>query len=361
MISHEDFLSLLEKYVAGTISVQEHNALFNCINSEQYDKIVMNHIEGKFKSSLPGTESLPPYRSEEIIRRILSAEQQMSLLIPKKTSKTRVMYWSAAAVFIGVMALLVYFSFDSGIILKEGGAYYKSAEPFFDTRKVAERVNDTKDPLTVEMEDGSVIVLKPGSSLKYPRHFQPARREVYLEGEAFFQISKNVKRPFFVYNKNIVTHVLGTSFTIKADNKNKQLEVSVRSGKVEVYEKKTKESAQNNGVILLPNQKVVYHQETRQFIASLVDTPLPLLKENESKDDSTSAYEDVPLLNVLTSLEDAYGIEMIVENENLYNCLFTGDISKQNLYKKLDLICRTVDGSYELVGTKIMIRGKGCD
>jgi hypothetical protein len=50
----------------------------------------------------------------------------------------------------------------------------------------------------------------------------------------------------------------------------------------------------------------------------------------------------------------------MVENESIYNCLFTGDISHQNLYTKLDIICKTLNASYEVVGTKILIHGIGC-
>jgi hypothetical protein len=94
-----------------------------------------------------------------------------------------------------------------------------------------------------------------------------------------------------------------------------------------------------------------------------VDTPLPVDNINSRREvEDVYLYEStVPLSEVLRSLEDVYGIEMIVENESLYKCLFTGDISKQNLYTKLDIICKTINASYELVGTKIMIRGKGCE
>ena len=141
--------------------------------------------------------------------------------------------------------------------------------------------------------------------------------------------------------------------------------MSVRTGKVEVYEKRRQENdkKKNNGVILLPNQKVVYHENNGQFIPSLVDEPLPVPNNNSSEeiDDIQLSDATAPLSEVLQSLENIYGIEMIVENENLYKCLFTGDISKQNLYTKLDIICRTLNASYELVGTKIIIRGKGCE
>jgi hypothetical protein len=51
----------------------------------------------------------------------------------------------------------------------------------------------------------------------------------------------------------------------------------------------------------------------------------------------------------------------MVENEKMYNCLFTGDVTRMDLFSKLDVICQSVKASYQVAGTKILIEGKGCD
>jgi transmembrane sensor len=364
MLSREEFLRLLEKFTSGNINYEEHTTLFECIRSNNYDDLLAEDMQTKFDKSLGMGEGIPPYRSQEIIRKIISTQEQMAVLMPVKSIRTKIIRWSAAAVLLGLLAFLSYFYILNEEFTPPTAHKSKSVSKLFEADRI-QKENETSDPLTMEMEDGSIIVLRPGAILKYPRHFSSDKREVYLEGEAFFQITKNVKRPFFVYNKKLVTHVIGTSFTIKTDDENKQVEVAVRTGKVEVYEKGIQESGKkkNNGVILLPNQKVVYHEGNGQFVASLVDVPLPVANNNSpEKIEDIYQYEStVPLSEVLQSLENTYGIEMIVENENLNKCLFTGDISKQNLYTKLDIICKTLNASYELVGTKIIIRGKGCE
>lgn len=165
----------------------------------------------------------------------------------------------------------------------------------------------------------------------------------------------------------MVTRVLGTSFNIKMNKETRQVEVAVRTGRVEVYENKPAEkvvpSKKDNGVILLPNQKVIYDQDTRHFVSSLVDDPLPLTVELRNKKNKVESFvfEETPLKTVLESFEKTYGIEIVVENENLYNCLFTGDVSQQNLYTRLNIICQSVQASYETEGTKILIKGSGCN
>ncbi|HLP38179.1 FecR family protein [Lacibacter sp.] len=226
--------------------------------------------------------------------------------------------------------------------------------------------NRTGKPMIFQLEDGSKITLQPNAKLSYPLHFAHDKREVYLEGEAFFDVHKNPNQPFFVYSRNIVTHVLGTSFNVKPIPGKNEIEVSVRTGRVEVFENnsliaenKTKKS---NGVVLTPNQKVVYNSTSRQFEPSIVDVPIPLTQNISKSGSSVSfSFEETPLAEVLQSLEKVYGIEIIVDKESLYGCPFTGDITDQDLYSKLDIINKVLNTTYEIKGVKILIKGDGCE
>ncbi len=353
MVSQEEFLKLLEKFTVGNISAEEHEVLFYCIQSGRFDDMLSDNILNNLKEDNNVSSGLPANRSEEIIRKIESAEKQTELLIPGKTNKTRQLIWPAAAVFFAAIALFIFF-----LPSKKNQYVFKQAAE----DNMVEQVNSANKPLLVELEDGSTINLKPQSRITYPETFLKNKREVYLEGAAFFSVTKNAGRPFYVYSKNIVTHVLGTSFNVKAYAANRQLEVAVITGRVEVYEKHRRGeiSDDNNGVVLLPNHKVVYNEDDHQFIPGLVDVPLPLAKTALPESAKNLVFEEEKLLNVLTLIEKTYGIEIEVENDNINNCLFTGDISKQDLYTKLDIISQSINATYETKGTKILIRGKGC-
>ena len=78
-----------------------------------------------------------------------------------------------------------------------------------------ERYNNGANPLKINLEDGSIVTLEKQSKLSYPTHFQKNKRMVILEGEALFEIAKNPEKPFYVYDNEIVTKVLGTRFSIK--------------------------------------------------------------------------------------------------------------------------------------------------
>ena len=77
------------------------------------------------------------------------------------------------------------------------------------------------------LEDGSQVTLQPKSKLSYPEHFNADKREVYLTGEAFFEVEKNPQKPFFVYSGKVTTKVLGTSFYVKNLDGIKKIEVEV--------------------------------------------------------------------------------------------------------------------------------------
>jgi hypothetical protein len=121
-------------------------------------------------------------------------------------------------------------------------------------------------------------------------------------------------------------------------------------------------SEKNNGVILTPNQKVVYKEAERQFTATIVANPQPLVAAgNAAAPPVQLIFEETPLREVLKTLEKNYGLEIMVENEKMYNCLFTGDVTRMDLFSKLDVICQSVKASYQVAGTKILIEGKGCN
>lgn len=88
--------------------------------------------------------------------------------------------------------------------------------------------------INLTLNDGSLVRLAPGSRFRYPRAFDQKERNVYLEGEAFFEVSRDTSRPFIVQTQNLQTRVLGTSFNIEAYGKQALEKVVVVTGKVSV-------------------------------------------------------------------------------------------------------------------------------
>lgn len=219
--------------------------------------------------------------------------------------------------------------------------------------------NDTSLPITIELDDQSIVVLQPGSQLQYPEHFKKGVREVDLVGEAFFEVKKDPDRPFLVYTDEIVTRVLGTSFTVR--NYPADVRVSVKTGKVSVLKDTNTDDVQETngaveGVILTPNQQVVYARQAKKMTKSLVEDPnvlTPVAKQEfEFIDTSVSA--------VFQSIKDAYGVEIVYDEQVLANCHLTASLTDVSLHDKLSLICKAIDATYAIIDSHIVIYGKGC-
>ena len=327
-------------------------------------KVLVDQAEALFRilnGNLPGEEFERNYNqfAQTLDRHILQSGLYTGALstrpLHKKVWRITGMISMAAAIVVGLTV----------------GAYWllsPAAKPLSHIdgqagRGLVEEMNTTSGHKTLFLEDGSKVLLSSRAKISFPRHFEADRREVYLEGEAYFDVVKNSGRPFFVYDSNLVTEVLGTSFTIRTANG--KIEVSVHTGRVAVFEngRQTTLSGPNsseNGVIVTRNQRVTYYTGERHFVSSLVDSPVAFAAIGQTAD-STFVFDDAPLSRVLRQLEKSFGIEIVLENDDLNKCPFTGNISKQTLYKKLDVVTAAFQASYEVKGTRILIKGgRGC-
>ncbi len=217
--------------------------------------------------------------------------------------------------------------------------------------------NTSAKILKITLPDGSTAVLQPKTKIEYNQS-DIATREVNLTGEAFFDVKRNEARPFIIHTGKMTTKVLGTSFVIKAYPNMKKSEVSVVSGKVTVYENDA-DNKKDNGVILTPNLKVTFFDEEKHFIKSLVESPEVL--QTIKKESFSFDFQSVPLVEVLKTLEKTYGIEMVLENESLGRCTLTGDLEGMPMFTKLDIIARSLNATYQIKGTSILVNGRGCE
>jgi transmembrane sensor len=215
--------------------------------------------------------------------------------------------------------------------------------------------NHESIPKKVVLSDGSIITLFADAELTVDSAFNNTDRKVSLKGEAHFDVASNANKPFYVESGNVITKVIGTSFRIKNDKK-ETVEIAVTEGRVSVFEKSA-EQMRENGVVLTPNQKVVYFKEKQLFVTGIVEKPAPIIVEEQTL---RFVYTNESLKTVLENIEKTYGIEIVLENENIANCKITGDLESDSLYEKLDIISQILGIEYKIKGTTILISGKGC-
>ncbi|CAG4993975.1 hypothetical protein DYBT9275_01277 [Dyadobacter sp. CECT 9275] len=219
--------------------------------------------------------------------------------------------------------------------------------------------NDTGKPLKMTLADGSEVVLSPKSYLRYPSQFADSSRIVYLVGEASFSV-KRQGQSFLVYTGEVITKVLGTRFVVRAFDQDKKITVQVQTGKVSVYVAKPKlvhSEKEVKGLIITANQAAIFEKDISQLSKTLVKNPEKLTK---SSVENISRYDEVPLPVILHDLEKAYGITVQFDARNFMDCRITATLSNESMYEKLDILCRTISASYEIVDGQIIVSGKGC-
>ncbi|HVW60072.1 MAG TPA: FecR family protein [Puia sp.] len=219
-----------------------------------------------------------------------------------------------------------------------------------------QRTNQTDHNQEVWLVDGSRVILQPGASIRHAAFLKKDKREIYLEGNAFFEVAPDAVRPFNVYTKDLVVRVLGTSFNVATNKENGDVTVLVRSGKVAVS-KKTNPS--HEPLILGTNQGGLYRMGTHDLIqASQDNVALPRL---ESVPPSIPlSFEEVPVVEIFQTLEKAYGIPMHYDKKTFSSCIVTTSLADETFEEKLKIICEAIGATYTLSENGVLIDGKPC-
>ena len=218
------------------------------------------------------------------------------------------------------------------------------------------RTNQTTTEQEVLLVDGSKVILQPGASIRHAAFFQKDKREIHLEGNAFFEIAKESNRPFYVYTKDLVVHVLGTSFNVTTNKNNGDVTVLVQSGKVAVS-KLTNPTKQQ--LILVSNQQVLYKEQTHDLVQNTSDETEKPYKQSITASTPLN-FEEAPVVEILQTLEDAYGIPLHYDKQTFASCMVTTSLADETFEEKLKIVCEAIGATYKIEGNGVFIEGKPC-
>jgi len=217
--------------------------------------------------------------------------------------------------------------------------------------------NLTDKVMYVTLPDSSVVELLPESRLTYDKDFNLAERKVVLTGEAFFKISHNREKPFYVFANEVVAQVLGTSFRVIAYADSENITVAVTTGKVSVYRQIAESEEEEKKVILTPNQQAIYTRSDHRITQSLVEKPKPVTGEKIGKVKFTGA----PVSEVFEALEKMYHVDIEFDEEVVAGCSITTSITGKDMFERIDLVCEVIGATYRVDGTRIVISAPGCN
>ncbi|MFL9831273.1 FecR family protein [Flavobacterium sp. ARAG 55.4] len=273
--------------------------------------------------------------------------------------------WFRNIAAILIFSLLSFYVYTNYFTAASTDFYNEQILAHTDEEGLLEQINNSNKPQIINLSDGSSVLLQPKSKLSYPKVFMGNERKVYLSGEAFFEISKNPGKPFFVHANEIVTKVVGTSFRIKAYNNDSDVEVLVRTGKVKVNSEKNDNNTSNQKeIVLLPNQALRFERRNQTF-KKITDITSDQSIHNSVRSIEQLSFDftDIPVSQIFKTIEQAYSVEIDYPKEELEKCHLTTSLNDQPLPEKLKIICKSIgnNSSYTMNGNQITILSKGCN
>lgn len=231
------------------------------------------------------------------------------------------------------------------------------------SQPAVEQINQTQFVKPVPLPDGSTALLFPQSRLSYPTDFGRKKRTIYLLGKANFDVTKDAEKPFYVYANRVVTRVLGTRFTVEAFDSGQDVVVTVQHGQVNVYQDQPLNQHNTSGrtlegILVQPNQQVVFSRRNEQFTKKIVDKPAIL--QSDSLKNSAFVFDESPVAEAFELIKKVYGINIIYSAYDLAGCQLTASLTEESLFEKLDVITKSLGATYQVVDGEIIITAKGC-
>lgn len=197
------------------------------------------------------------------------------------------------------------------------------------------------------LPDETKVYVNSGTKLIYPIRFTGKTREVEVDGEAYFEVTKDEEKPFIVKTDHISVKVLGTSFNLKSYSSDTTSILSLVSGSVEYQINGSDESFR-----LKPNEQMIFTKNTGKTEIKNFNTEYLIAWK-----DGNLSFAKTTLEELCKILEQRFGYKIIIENKELSKMVLTGSFSNnENIFQILDVIKISKDISYHLNNDVIVIK-----
>ncbi|MEM1136784.1 MAG: FecR domain-containing protein [Bacteroidota bacterium] len=277
--------------------------------------------------------------TEDIFQNIICAKRPTSLRFIKSTQEKNIFHY----INYGIVASLLLFCLLGTIWwntkCKENNQQQQIA--------LQEKIIPKGQKYTIKLSDGTVVKLNAESKFSFPSTFSGNTRKVYLQGEAFFEVAKDEKKPFIIQTKRVETKVLGTSFNIKAYPTDMEEVISVATGKVMVRSR-----AHNtiDTLYLLPNQEALLSNESDTLKKQAFD-----VFEKLSWKEGIIYFKDADFEEIRTKLERWYGVEISHQLSKQIKKGYTGEYKNQPLTNVLEALSFSLEFQYKIKNNNVFI------
>jgi len=214
------------------------------------------------------------------------------------------------------------------------------------------RVVAGSEQVEILLDDGSHVVLNRNSSLRYPKSFGEQKRQLALQGEAWFEVAKDSSLPFIIEAGPARIEVLGTSFNVNAYRENPSVEITVESGLVALSAKRKQEEQ----IVMTAGSGGSMDKREQEL------TLIPSADRNKiSWHTREFDFRGTSLKEVCATLSHAYGVNLIIVNPELEKCPITVSFMDQSLEGVLKVLEKTLDLELSKSGEEIRLDGSTCD
>ncbi len=290
-------------------------------------------------------ERITPERLQRLKESIDRKIESRSLYVHQSKSFKITWYkkFSIAAALVLTILYVTYQSTDVDEILAVEDTIVENTSSEYITKSTA-----SGEKHTIQLTDGTVVKLNSNSEIRYSKTFSDTTRVVELTGEAFFEVKQDVHRPFIVISNTIEIKALGTSFNVRLTGKQKDVNVTLATGKVEVSNSAS-ESKQK--VYLSPSQQVVYKSSKGEFS----DVKQVNLGVALAWKDGRIVFDRAESIEVFSYLSEWYGIAIYQMDANNQKWEYSGEFEGESLENVLSSIGYVEGFNYVIKKDSVLI------
>ncbi|WP_109300823.1 FecR family protein [Aquimarina sp. AU474] len=324
----------LLKYISGESNDEERSAVIEWIRQDPEHQKRYSTLKAKYVAS---TLDFVDTDSQDV-------QKAYTNFSSKKIDKRKTIYKPVVAVIAAVILPLIIW--QSYIYINNDNLIVSTQE--FIADNVISIVTEHGNQKTVVLPDGSMVTLNAGSSLNYPKEFTDNIRQVNLKGEAFFDVKKDTNKPFIVHTEHLKVRVLGTSFNVKSYAKDKNIETTLVTGKVEVIQDRVK-----TPIVLVPSQRAIFNKEKNGIKVDRVDSE-KIVAWKKGK----LIFDKTPLQQVVLDLKRKYNVDFVIESDSLLNYKYTGEFDNLDLDEVLKFLKLSSSIQYKYENNKVMLNSE---
>ena len=296
----KQFEYLMSTHLSGGISEDEEQVLLEILNSDaKYKVLYAEMAKTRAISFIPVLENEKKSQYKNLTRTLNNVILNTSSNLIRNILKV-------AAIAIFVLSTSISF-------------YYLLSDNFFREKLASsETVVPLGSQAKIILPDGTIAWLNSGSTLKYSNLYGKKNREVLLNGEGYFEVTKDKSKPFFVHTNNIQVKVLGTVFNVRSYMNDRTVEVNLLEGKVDVS---MLDNNSSKKLILIPNEKMIYNKNTKTMYSCKADAA-----KSAQWTIGKLCFVNSSLKDISKDLERKYNVKIILESDRVKNEIFSGSL-----------------------------------